>query len=120
MDTHTQSDLILAIVVVVLGAAGTYLLLPHRHGVAKPRTVHVAGAVLAGLGLLLFATFWRPPGPFLTSLFFYAFGLASVAGGLLDDHHPEPDLQRPLVRVGGPVHLGAVLAPGASSWRPGP
>jgi NADH-quinone oxidoreductase subunit J len=83
VDTRTQSDLMLAIVVVVLGAAGTYLLLPHRHGVAKPRTVHVAGAVLAGLGLLLFATFWRPPGPFLTSLFFYAFGLASVAGGLL-------------------------------------
>ena len=65
------------------GRSGTYLLLPHRHGAAKPRTVHVAGAVLAGLGLLLFATFWTPPGPFLTSLFFYAFSLAAVAGGLL-------------------------------------
>ncbi|MBV8677402.1 MAG: NADH-quinone oxidoreductase subunit J [Planctomycetaceae bacterium] len=83
MDTRTQSDLMLAIVVVVLGAAGTYLLLPHRHGVAKPRTMHIAGAILAGLGLLLFDMFWRPPGPFLTSLFFYAFSLAAVAGGLL-------------------------------------
>ena len=63
VDTRTKSDLVLAIAVVVLGAAGTYLLLPHRHGAAKPRTVHIAGAILAGLGLLLFEMFWRPPGP---------------------------------------------------------
>ena len=32
---------------------------------------------------MLFASFWTPPGPFLTRLFFYAFSLAAVAGGLL-------------------------------------
>ena len=36
-----------------------------------------------GLALLLFALFWTPPGPFLPSLFFYVFGLAAVAGGVL-------------------------------------
>ena len=76
-------DLTLAILVVVLGATGTYLLLPHRFGSVKPRSVHVAGGVLAGLALLLFAGFWRPPGSFLASLFFYAFSLASVTGAVL-------------------------------------
>ena len=45
--------------------------------------MHAAGAVLAGLGLLGFLTFWSPPGPFLSGLFFYLFGIAAVAGGLL-------------------------------------
>ncbi len=76
-------DLILAILVVVLGASGTYLLLPHRLGTAKPRRVHAAGGALAGLALLLFAGFWRPPGPFLANLFFYAFSFATVAAAVL-------------------------------------
>ena len=42
-------DMILAAVVVVLGAAGTYLMLPHRHGLARPRPIFGAGAVAAGL-----------------------------------------------------------------------
>ena len=32
---------------------------------------------------MLFASFWDAPGPFLTRLFFYAFSMAAVAGGLL-------------------------------------
>src|SRR5262245_22552966 len=76
-------DVILAIVVVVLGATGTYMLLPHRHGAARPRVAHLAGAALGLLALGLFATFWRAPGSFLQSLFFYVFALTAVAGGLL-------------------------------------
>jgi NADH-quinone oxidoreductase subunit J len=76
-------DVILSILVIVLGATGTYLLLPHRHGLIKPRSVHLVGGGLAGLSVLLLALFWTPPGPFLTSLFFYAFGIAAVAGGIL-------------------------------------
>lgn len=76
-------QLVLAIAVVVLGATGTYLLLPHRHGHAKPRTVHILGAILAGLALLLFAGFWRRPSDLLTALFFYAFSFAAIAGGVL-------------------------------------
>src|SRR5262249_45438406 len=76
-------DAILATLVVALGATGTYLMLPHRHGAARPRTAHGAGAVAAGLALLVFATSWSPPGPSLPTLFFYVFSLTAIAGGLL-------------------------------------
>jgi NADH-quinone oxidoreductase subunit J len=83
VDIQTRHDLTLAVAVVVLGAAGTYLFLPHRHGGAKPRRVHLVGAILAGIALLLFASFWSPPGELLSQLFFYAFSMAAVAGGIL-------------------------------------
>jgi NADH-quinone oxidoreductase subunit J len=76
-------DLLLAVAVILLGASGTYLLLPHRHGQTKPRRAHVAGALLVGIGVLLLALFWRVPGPLLQTCFFYAFGLAAVGGGVL-------------------------------------
>ena len=78
-----NSDLILASLAVILGASGTYLLLPHKHGSNKPRNVHATGAALAGLALLLFALAWTPPGPFIAGLFFYMFGLGAVAGAVL-------------------------------------
>jgi NADH-quinone oxidoreductase subunit J len=76
-------DAILAALVVALGATGTYLMLPHRHGATRPRTVHAAGAVAAGLALLIFVTSWSPPGPWLPTVFFYVFGMAAIAGGVL-------------------------------------
>jgi NADH-quinone oxidoreductase subunit J len=83
-------DLLLAFAVIVLGAWGTYLLLPHKHGSRKPWNVHALGAGLGGVALLLFALFWTPPGPPSTAfgrlvggIFFYAFGFAAVAGGVL-------------------------------------
>jgi NADH-quinone oxidoreductase subunit J len=69
--------------VVLFGACGTYLLLPHKHGERKPRNVHATGAALGGLALLLFSLYWSPPGPWISSLFFYAFSFASIAGGVL-------------------------------------
>ena len=83
MDQVSSRDTALAVAVIVLGAIGTYLLLPHRHGSAKPRKVHAVGGVLAGLALVLFAFFWSAPGPFLARLFFNVFSMAAVAGGLL-------------------------------------
>jgi NADH-quinone oxidoreductase subunit J len=83
VNTLATRDLSLAIAVIALGATGTYLLLPHRHGSARPRRVHAAGAALAALAVVLLAAFWRPAGPALSRLFFYAFGLASVGGGIL-------------------------------------
>ena len=43
-------DAILAALVVSLGGSGTYLMLPHRHGIARPRRVYGAGAIAASLG----------------------------------------------------------------------
>lgn len=68
---------------IVLGAVGSYLMLPHRHGHAKPRNMHVAGFGLAVLGVLLLVGLWTPPGPFLTSLFFYAFAISAILAGVL-------------------------------------
>ena len=79
----STGQVIVATMVVLLGAGGSYLLLPHRHGTTKTRTAHAAGAVLASLGLLGFMTFWSPPGPSLSGLFFYVFSIAAVAGGLM-------------------------------------
>ncbi len=79
----TTADVILAAFVVLFGAAGTYLLLPHKHGAARPRRLHAAGAVSASLGLLLFLVFWKPPGEPIAGFFFYVFGIGAIAGGVL-------------------------------------
>ena len=79
----TTGQVILATLVVLLGAAGTYLLLPHRHGSTRPRAVHLAGASLASLALLGFLTFWSPAGPPLSGLFFYLFSIGAVVGAIL-------------------------------------
>ena len=76
-------DILLAVAVVVLGALGTYLLLPHRHGSAKPRSAHAAGAVLVGLSFAMLAFFWTPPDELLAGLFFYAFAFMALAAGVL-------------------------------------
>jgi NADH-quinone oxidoreductase subunit J len=79
----TTAQVILATLVVVLGASGSYLLLPHRHGTSKTRTVHALGAVLAAVSLLGLLRFFTPSGPFLSGLFFYLFSITAVAGALL-------------------------------------
>ena len=62
----TTGQVIFATLVVAPRSGGAYLLLPHRHGTTRPRAVHAAGAILAGLALFGFLTFWSPPGPFLS------------------------------------------------------
>ena len=49
-----------------------------------------AGAVAASLGLLGFAAFWSPPGPFLATVFLYVFGLFAIVGGPAHGHQPQP------------------------------
>jgi NADH-quinone oxidoreductase subunit J len=79
----TTGDVILAALVVLLGAAGTYFLLPHKHGAARPRRIHAAGALAASLSLLLFLFFWKPPGEFIPAFFLYVFGAGAIIGGVL-------------------------------------
>ena len=83
MITISFTAMILAALVVVLGASGTYLILPHRHGRTRPQTAHGAGLAASGLALLVFLSLWSPPGPFLPTLFFYLFGTTAIAGGFL-------------------------------------
>jgi NADH-quinone oxidoreductase subunit J len=78
-----RTDELLSVLAIVLGAVGTYLLLPHGHGRLKPRAAHLVGGALVAVSILLLASFWTRPGPFLESAFFYAFALAAVAGGVL-------------------------------------
>jgi NADH-quinone oxidoreductase subunit J len=79
----TTGDVILAALVVCLGAVGTFFLLPHKHGAARPRRIHAVGAVSASLSLLLFLFFWKPPGEMIAASFFYIFGAGAIAGGVL-------------------------------------
>jgi NADH-quinone oxidoreductase subunit J len=74
---------ILTTLVVVLGAAGTFLMLPHRHEGPRPGKAYLAGAIAASLGMLFFLGFTSPPGPLIATLFFYVFSVAALAGGLL-------------------------------------
>jgi len=83
VETIDQSSLIRAIAFILLGASGTYLLLPHEHGVVKPRLAHRVGYALVGLAVVVFATFWKAPVEPVTRFFFYAFAFASVLGGIL-------------------------------------
>jgi NADH-quinone oxidoreductase subunit J len=87
-----RSDLILACLVALFGAAGTYLLLPHRHGERKPAALHALGAILSGLALLLFALLWSPPGGLfsLSGLFFYTFAFACLAAAVLTVTSRDP------------------------------
>jgi NADH-quinone oxidoreductase subunit J len=79
----SMAEAILSLFVVVFGATGTYLLMPHGHGAARPRIVHGAGAVLAGSGLFMFLLFSSPPGPLVATVFFYLFSVAALVGAIL-------------------------------------
>ena len=76
-------DAILATLVIVLGGAGTYLMLPHRHGTARPLREYGAGATASSVALLVFLYFFSPPGPVLATAFFYFFSVAAIIGALL-------------------------------------
>jgi NADH-quinone oxidoreductase subunit J len=69
--------------VVLLGGLGTWLLLPHRRGQAKPELIHLLGAILTLFALVAMAALWTPPGTFLSRVFFYVFGIVAVGGGIM-------------------------------------
>lgn len=75
--------------VILLGGAGAYLLLPHRHGEVKTRTAYIAGAVVAGLALLGFLSFLTPPedvgdaAKLLAAFFLYAFSALALGCGIM-------------------------------------
>jgi NADH-quinone oxidoreductase subunit J len=78
-----RPDVLYATLVIVLGGVGTWLLLPHRLGQAKPQQLHLFGALMTLVALVAMAVFWTPPGDFLIGLFFYGFAFLAVMGGVL-------------------------------------
>ena len=90
MDTLSQYTLIKVIAFILMGASGTFLLLPHQHGLTKPITAHRVGYALVGLAVAVFASFWTAPVELITRVFFYAFGFAAVLGGILTVTNRNP------------------------------
>jgi NADH-quinone oxidoreductase subunit J len=68
---------------VVFGAVGTYMVLPHRHAGAHPGRQYTFGAMIALAGLLTILTLMTPPGPILSTVFFYIFSASSLIGAFL-------------------------------------
>lgn len=78
------NELIFPTLAILLGAIGSYLLLPQRHGASRPGKIHVIGAALAAVGFLgLLLGYLSPPGPLLSGFFFLVFSVLSVVGGIL-------------------------------------
>ena len=69
--------------IAVLGGVGMWLLLPHKHGWAKPKLAHALGGGLAAIALGLFAASWTAPGEFLISAFFYVFAATTLIAAAL-------------------------------------
>ena len=111
-------DAILATLVVLLGGAGTFLMLPHRRGTARPRSEYGAGAISASVALLLFVFFWSPPGPFLATIFFYIFSVAAVMGGLLTVTSRNPIYSALWFASVVLSTAGLFLLAGGCSWPP--
>ena len=122
METLETSDLIKILAVIVLGATGTYLLLPHRHGLTRPKAgASRSASASATLAVLAFTLLLEAPTGWslVSKFFFYLFAFSAVGGGDPDGHQPRPDPQRPLVRLGDPLDLGPVPALGPSPVRLG-
>ncbi len=87
MDRH---DLNYAILATVLGAMGTYLMLPHKHGYGKPRNVHAVGAGMGLLALLFFAMLWSAPGDWIGGILFYVCAFMAIIGAALTVTSRDP------------------------------
>ena len=90
VETIDQPTLIRVVAFILLGASGTYLLLPHRHGLTRPIVAHRVGYGLVGLATLVFASFWTAPSELVNRFFFYAFGFAAILGAVLTVTNRNP------------------------------
>ncbi|WP_435005851.1 NADH-quinone oxidoreductase subunit J family protein [Tundrisphaera lichenicola] len=84
MDTLPNSEIIKILLTIVLGATGTYLLLPQKHDRARPKLGYRVGLAFSTLAVLSFALLWKTEGgDFISRAFFYLFGFTAVGGGIL-------------------------------------
>jgi NADH-quinone oxidoreductase subunit J len=94
VDSLSRLDLTTLIAVIVLGATGTYLLLPHSHGRTKPNLAHRVGYVLTTLSVLIMVLgmmrLWRADVEIVTKAFFYIFAFAAIFGAILTVTSRDP------------------------------
>ena len=91
VETLSRFDLINLIAMIVLGASGVYLLLPHSHGRAKPALAHRVGYVLSTLSVIAFLLLWRTNGvELITRAFFYVFAFSAVGCAILTITSRDP------------------------------
>ena len=91
MDTLSQFDLINLFAVIVFGATGVYLLLPHSHGRANPALAHRIGYGLSSLAVVALLLFCRTTGvELVTKAFFYLFAFAAVGCSILTITSRDP------------------------------
>jgi NADH-quinone oxidoreductase subunit J len=84
VETLSRFDLINLFVVIVLGASGVYLLLPHSHGRTKPWLAHGFGYAFSAISVLAFALFWRTTNiELVTRIFFYVFAISAIFCAIL-------------------------------------
>jgi len=82
VETIEPLNLYRAVAFIILGATGTFLLLPHQHGRTKPALAHRVGYGLVAIAVAIFASLWLPTGEVVSRVFFYAFGIMAVAGAV--------------------------------------
>jgi NADH-quinone oxidoreductase subunit J len=91
VETLQTPDLLKILALIVLGATGTYLLLPHRHGLARPRLAHQVGFGLTTLAILAFTLLWKAHGvETVSKVFFYLFAFSAVGGAVLTITSRDP------------------------------
>jgi NADH-quinone oxidoreductase subunit J len=91
VETLSRFDFINLLAVVVLGASGIYLLLPHSHGRAKPALAHRVGYALSSLAVIALLLFCRTTGvEFVTKAFFYVFSVSAVGCAILTITSRDP------------------------------
>ena len=91
MITLSNSLLLNLLAVIVLGASGSYLLLPHAHGRTKPALAHRVGIGLCALSVIAFMLLWQTTDVALVSkLFFYLFGFGAVFCAILTVTSRDP------------------------------
>ncbi len=81
---------LLAALVALLGGVGAYLMLPGRHGRARPALLHKAGFQAAVLGLVLFYPFLSPMGDFIVTSFFDLFATTAIVAAVLMTTSRDP------------------------------
>jgi NADH-quinone oxidoreductase subunit J len=68
---------------VLLGAAGTYLLLPHARSGLRARSQYILAIIALGISLLTILATLTAPGPVLPTVFFYIFAASALICAVL-------------------------------------